>query len=160
MADAKISALTAYTTPIATDVLPIVDITNATTKKIAMSDVANYVKLQSKVITATRDMTAASGDVAYTGVGFTPSAIFVVGSINGTFTFTTGFVDSSKQGANIDYYGNNQADNGTEFLKAYTSASTVQSAIVKSFDSDGFTLTWTKTSTPTGTLKLSFICFR
>jgi hypothetical protein len=35
--DEKISQLTAYTTPIATDVLPIVDVTNGVTKKIAYS---------------------------------------------------------------------------------------------------------------------------
>ena len=38
MADQKISALPAYTTPISTDVLPIVDVTNTTTKKIALSN--------------------------------------------------------------------------------------------------------------------------
>src|ERR1017187_618561 len=37
MADAKISALTNYTTPIGTDVLPIVDVTNGITIKIALS---------------------------------------------------------------------------------------------------------------------------
>lgn len=37
MTDTKISALTAYTTPIAADVLPVVDTTNGLTKKISMS---------------------------------------------------------------------------------------------------------------------------
>ncbi len=37
MADKKISELTAYTTPIGTDVLPIVDVSTTTTKKIALS---------------------------------------------------------------------------------------------------------------------------
>lgn len=43
MADAKITALTAYTTPIATDVLPIVDVTNSITKKITYSDLSNII---------------------------------------------------------------------------------------------------------------------
>lgn len=37
MSDTKISALTSYSTPISTDVLPIVDVTNSITKKIAFS---------------------------------------------------------------------------------------------------------------------------
>src|SRR5258708_21731738 len=37
MADQKISQLTSYTTPIGTDLLPIVDITNSVTKRIAAS---------------------------------------------------------------------------------------------------------------------------
>ena len=39
MADTKISGLTAYTTPIDTDVVPIVDITNTTTKKITWANI-------------------------------------------------------------------------------------------------------------------------
>lgn len=42
MADAKITDLTAYTTPIGTDVLPIVDITNGVTKKIDLDNL--YIK--------------------------------------------------------------------------------------------------------------------
>jgi hypothetical protein len=38
MADAKISELTAYTTPISTDLFVIVDISTTTTKKITFSD--------------------------------------------------------------------------------------------------------------------------
>lgn len=41
MADSKISALTAYTTPLSADLLPIVDTANTTTKKVAMSDFFN-----------------------------------------------------------------------------------------------------------------------
>jgi hypothetical protein len=39
MANLKITELSSYTTPIATDVLPIVDITTTTTKKIAWSNI-------------------------------------------------------------------------------------------------------------------------
>lgn len=38
MADAKISALTAYTTPISTDVLPVVDVTTVETKKVTLAN--------------------------------------------------------------------------------------------------------------------------
>jgi hypothetical protein len=39
MADQKITELTAYTPPIDTDVLPIVDITTSTTKKITWANI-------------------------------------------------------------------------------------------------------------------------
>ena len=41
MADKKITELTAYTTPIATDVLPIVDVTSGITKKVNKSDLTS-----------------------------------------------------------------------------------------------------------------------
>lgn len=43
MADAKISALTSYTPPIGTDVLPIVDVTTSTTKKITIANLLAYI---------------------------------------------------------------------------------------------------------------------
>ena len=41
-----------------------------------------------------------------------------------------------------------------------TAATTYQGASITSWDADGFTLSWTKTSTPTGTAGLIFMCFR
>ncbi|MCE5227131.1 MAG: hypothetical protein LLG05_14895, partial [Porphyromonadaceae bacterium] len=53
--------------------------------------------LSSKIITATRDMTSASGDVSYTGVGFMPTSIVCFGAISGTYSFFVGSADSSKK---------------------------------------------------------------
>jgi len=39
MADAKITQLTAYTVPVGTDLVPVVDITTSTTKKMTVKDV-------------------------------------------------------------------------------------------------------------------------
>lgn len=120
--------------------------------------------LSSKVITATRDLTIASGDVAYTGVGFTPTSIIAVGTVNGTtLPINWGFVDSSKTAGNIglahdsNYYINL---NGATLFIVDQGASTNQSVIVKSFDVDGFTLTWAKTGSPTGTFSMLFICYK
>ena len=43
MADKKITQLTSYTPPIATDILPIVDITTTETKKISVADLLSYI---------------------------------------------------------------------------------------------------------------------
>src|SRR5512135_3043917 len=42
MADTKVSALTAYTSPIYTDVLPIVDVTAGATKKVSYGTMINH----------------------------------------------------------------------------------------------------------------------
>jgi hypothetical protein len=55
MADKKITELTSWTTPIATDVLPIVDITAGATKKIAYSDLTKgQVAANGAIVAATK----------------------------------------------------------------------------------------------------------
>lgn len=115
--------------------------------------------LSSKLITSTRDMTAANGDVAYTGVGFTPTAIIAMAGAVGT-DLAIGVSDSAlgEMGVNQDGAGNSIAS-ATAILTMGTSGTT-QVAVVKSYDADGFTLTWTKAGSPTGTATLIFLCFR
>ncbi len=116
----------------------------------------------SKVISATRDMTAASGDVAYTGTGFTPTSIDAIAVINTSASLSKGFSDSSKTsecmlcaGTSTTWYFN------ASLIYIGTTVTTeTQIAGVKSYDSNGFTLTWTKTGSPTGTATLLFLCFR
>jgi len=118
-------------------------------------------RLASKRITGSRDATAASGNVAYTGVGFTPTSIIVVAAISSGTACCTGQVDSTKDGYCIS------AASGTlwipypSFVLLYPNADgNFQLATVNSFDADGFTLAWTKSGTPTGTIALSFLCFQ
>ena len=117
-------------------------------------------RLASKTITGTRDLAAATGDVAYTGVGFRPTSIQASCFIEGGSTDSTGFADSSKAGRAITTYAPDAKTGGAYLLFPYPSAGNNQTAIVKSYDADGFTLTWTKTGSPTGTANLSFLCFR
>lgn len=114
-------------------------------------------------ISATRDLTADSGDVAYTGVGFKPSAIIAIAVINATSCMSIGFSVGLAEHCLYDYfpaytdgYGNGQ----DTLIYAYPTTGDSQYAIVKTLDADGFTLTWTKTNTPEGTLALRFLCFR
>lgn len=61
MADKKITALTAYTTPLAADLIPIVDVANSLTKKVTISDLraamAGYALQFSGSIAAPADAT-------------------------------------------------------------------------------------------------------
>lgn len=117
-------------------------------------------RLSSKVITATRDMTATSGDVAYTGVGFTPTAIVAIGNINSAMSMSIGASDSAKNKSALFYYGNNTTYNDPFMVEISTAAGAFQGGIIKTYDADGFTITWTKGGSPTGTANLIFLCFR
>lgn len=119
-------------------------------------------RLNSKIITATRNMTAASGDVSYTGVGFTPTSIDAIGDIQSTSNSFHGFSDSSKANHCVLHGGTDYKYNYATliFIDTTWNALNTQSAIVKSYDADGFTLTWTKVGSPTGTIQLMFRCYR
>jgi len=128
----------------------------------AIGDAGVNTRLSSKVITATRDMTAAGAptDVAYTGVGFTPTSIICLVTIDGTFSLAIGVADSAKAAWTLcnasatAFYLNNY------FAYISSVANNAQGARVKSYDADGFTITWWKIGSPTGTAKLTFLCFR
>ena len=117
--------------------------------------------LKSKLVVVTRDGTAASGDVSYTGAGFIPSSLLAHAHVDNTTYRSDGLADASKtcystfQSAANVYY-----DNASLIVYSNQSA-WGQTAIVKSYDADGFTLTWTKAGSPTaGTIKCNVICYR
>ena len=124
--------------------------------------------LTSKIITSTRDMTAASGDVAYTGVGFTPTVIIAFTHIiTTTVFFSYGFCDSALNQAYIHDHGAVTCSEDAIYNiigQSNTNSKPSQQgqlAKVKSFDADGFTLTWTKNTTPgAGTINLFFLCLK
>ena len=115
------------------------------------------VNLQSKLITSTRDLTAASGNVSYTGTGFTPTAIIQLSFITASIA-SIGFADSAR--ADLGFKMNVTATYESGVVYFETSSNNYQTASVASYDSDGFTLTWTKVNSPTGTVNLGFLCLR
>jgi len=122
-------------------------------------------RLASKIITISRDLTAAGAptDVAYAGVGFTPTSVVIVGVISGSAAvLSIGFGDSAK-GVNtvIKTWDNNYYPTLVGgVIIASTGSGIYQAATIKSYDADGFTLTWTKSGSPTGTLTCYALCFR
>jgi hypothetical protein len=112
-----------------------------------------------------RDMTAASGDVSYTGVGFKPKAILFIGGItNGGIGTYCGFDNAVTRGYVSDYKANAAGDisTGPTFsIQLLESGTQYQAAIVKTFDTDGFTVTWTKLgTTSSGTATIFYMAFR
>jgi len=119
---------------------------------------------KSKVLSFTRDCAAISGDVSYAGFGFKPNRLIVTISKASGHTVSTGgtgFTDSSKAGMctyTLDAASNPVASDTSNFIhiEYWSGTGCYQTAVVKSYDTDGFTLTWTKVSTPTGIATLIF----
>jgi hypothetical protein len=120
--------------------------------------------LKSKVKLSTYNLATASGDVAYTGIGFTPTSMICFANVDGSAGgFSIGVVDSAKlnnqilRNNNTLFYING---GGVAFIGIDPGTGNTSFAIVKSYDADGFTLTWTRGGTNTGTANLIFLCFR
>lgn len=115
-----------------------------------------------KISSFARDMTAATGNVAYTGYGAMPRGV--------TFMATSGVAGSASWGADDGVSPTVIYDNQNIVPSAYvaiggssillqTGSGQVQAAAVATFDADGFTLTWTKTGTPTGSATIIVTAF-
>jgi hypothetical protein len=110
--------------------------------------------LATSVITFTRSAAAGSGDVSYTGAGFVPTGVIII-SMNDTNndSFGIGFIDSGatdEASAVVRGLGGSPITsiNTNLVISDYNSgASAGQTAIAKSLDADGVTLTWTKVGT-------------
>ena len=113
----------------------------------------------------TRDMSTASGTQAITGVGFKPKAVIQIN------VGTTGGNDQASTGGTMDGTNNGCIELGvvsnhfpqTTFAGIWRvdeAGGNYQTFVLSSFDSDGFTITWTKTGTPTGTATVTYLAVR
>ena len=104
----------------------------------------------SKTAAATRTAAASSGDVSYTGAGFAPTAvlIFAVGT-DAADNFSLGIGDSAagEAAVKIRDLGGTPPTVGTEIdkiLRGDDGGGNTQIGALKTMDSDGITITWTK----------------
>jgi hypothetical protein len=114
-----------------------------------------------------RVLSAAPGNVGYTGLGFKPTLLqFNTGMIGGSTSYgSTGSADASL--ANQSCLEWNGAGTGGCFFQPNTAGilrdatgANYQSYSVASMDADGFTLSWSKTGTPpTVTFNVSALCW-
>lgn len=120
-----------------------------------------------KIIQLTRVMSVASGNVAYTGLGFKPTFIeFQCGISGGNPTASQGAADAVT-GINtclesVNFTGGPQStfyQNGIAgIVRTDAALANYQFFTVASFDADGFTLAWTKNGTPVATMGISAFC--
>jgi len=113
----------------------------------------------------TRDMTVASGTQAITGVGFTPSYIICLSSTSGPTTSgcSVGFDNGITARSLFDNHVNNANTNNLDdqdCIGPRPTAGNDYSGHVQSFDSDGFTIVWVRTGTPSGNCLGRFMAFK
>ncbi len=115
-----------------------------------------------KIVSSTYDTSTAPGTKAFTGVGFQPRYIILFTSNNnGGNQFSVGAYDGTTNAGNGSYNtGGNFTGAATFSLLAAVDNMNYVTAVVSSLDSDGFTLTSTKTGSPTGTIIINAICIQ
>jgi hypothetical protein len=114
---------------------------------------------------ASRDLSVASGTQAITGLGYTPSFVMCHAQVDQQDAMSIGFqsVVGVSQGSCItdrnSWTANAWAGQGV-LIWIYRTSPNYAYAYISSFDTDGFTLTWVKANSPTGTLDMYFNCFK
>lgn len=118
-------------------------------------------RMKVKVGTTTHDVSSATTQ-AITGVGFTPSAVILIAGRGSDADMSIGFDDGTNHlcvGDN-SYLSAGTYNLGTSIsIYGRVSVGAIYDATVTAFGADGFTLTWTKTGSPTGTATVHYIAF-
>jgi hypothetical protein len=116
-----------------------------------------------KLITISKWRADATGNVAYTGVGFRPSAImFMANGENAECSFgwstdgSNNHFSENHHGATADTWEGGT----TKCIQSTQGASITHTAAIVTMDADGFTLGWTRTGAPTGTTNVRVTAFK
>lgn len=116
-----------------------------------------------KVGAASRDVALATGLQVITGVGFRPTAIFIIGNMNANQPMSFGFSDGSAHATVFDnhlYIPNTYGILTTSIMVVQGTPGDQQLVALNSFDSDGFTLSWFRIGAPFGTFSFSYLAMR
>jgi hypothetical protein len=119
--------------------------------------------LTTKIGSFTRDTTTASGTQAVTGVGFKPRLILFHYAQNVSNEMGVGS-DNGTDKQNLRYDPSEVAWRLNTSFSIFDSQNvgtpTTYVGLVSSMDADGFTITWTKNGTPTGTLTIQYTAIK
>ncbi len=114
--------------------------------------------------TLSRDSAAATATVAYTGIGFQPKALIAFSTVSNVDQISWGLDDGITGVSQYDYnYGvagswaNAGATGTSPSILPREEAAVWQSGYITSWDSDGFTIQWTKTGSPTGLIIVQYM---
>ncbi len=116
-----------------------------------------------KVGSTTRDMSSASGTQAITGIGFQPKCvIFIMGSTTPSANSSIGIDDGTGALCLYDAQSTSADSNGLDANSSirYEASGGDQQGSISAFGADGFTITWVKTSAPTGTATIGYLAMR
>jgi len=115
---------------------------------------------QFKVGYFTRDLSVAAGTQSVTGVGFQPKAVIFFASPNTDgLVSSAGVDDGSSHGSKYTKDNSGIKFNHNEGYSLYlrTGSGTYQVGYISSMDADGFTITWVKAGSPTGTYYIQYL---
>jgi hypothetical protein len=100
-----------------------------------------------------RDLTAATATgIAHNGAGFKPGAIVVIGCVEGTAYTSVGFSDFATNVCISSYIGGLwHISSSINVAVGYNAGTDYQTLTTLVATADGFTGTWTKDGSPTGT---------
>ena len=139
-----------------------------TNRKVLASRLKTYAGSSFKIGTFSRAVTVADGDQAVTGVGFQPSHLIFHGNINGiTGAFSVGMDDGTTRSCHIQdgntaglfVNGSNTTNISMGVRDLGDNTGYSYEGYVASLDADGFTVTWDRLSTPSGTLIITYAAF-
>lgn len=113
-----------------------------------------------KVYEGSINLATGSSDISYAGVGFKPSAIQVFCG-TGNAQSMNGWGSSGQDNSCTGYKASVGFFYAADLIIFLTDGNNwSNSAVLKSMDSDGFTLTWTVVGSSIGTIVMSVLCFR
>lgn len=135
----------------------------------ASGDAVNFSQLQGgygqwKIGSTTRDLTAAAGTQVITGVGFQPRRVdfMLSDNVSATSAWSNGWDDGAA--AMCMYQSTAAPVSGASLTRSlyyiYAGGATYQRAYITAFGPDGFTLTWEKGGSPSGTAGIIYRAWR
>lgn len=112
--------------------------------------------LRTKVGSFTRDLSTATGTQAITGVGFQPKAVLFFGVLDGSAV--SWGMDDGTTSKGILYRGASGPMYATVAIQFQLNGTPDQQyASISALGADGFTLSWTKQNSPTGTATIQYL---
>jgi hypothetical protein len=131
---------------------------------VALADVKANPIFESRFVSFTRDLTAATGSVAYTGIGFIPTTIIIFGAIASTTFSSFGFADVNRsEGAMAGgavAIGQWTYNTTAIYIASEVTFANNQTGSVSAYSQDGFSISWVKTGSPTGTAQFYALCLK
>lgn len=115
------------------------------------------------VQTISRDISLASGTQVVGGVGFRPSMVIFFVNQPGTSKASWGLDDGSNPQAIYDTNATGADEYeaaGTYAIRVIQGGGNSYFGNVSTFDADGFTIAWTKSASPSGSIQVKFVAFK
>lgn len=119
-------------------------------------------RLNTKLITFNKDLSDASGSTPYTGVGFCPNSVVIIGAgVGTTGPVCIAVIDQLFGVGSVNFDKTTLLPINQQYIYPRTTAiGDFQYGFITSWDPDGFTIAWTKAGGPSGIVTFYALCFR